>query len=129
MSRLLVLILLCGVCGGCVSLSRTEREQFREIRELGLPTDAERVKSPILAGVLNVLPGIGNFYLAAGTDESAQWVFGMLNLVTWPFSVLWGVPEAAIDAGTINKKETVSYYRFNPRGKAALDGARSSPGL
>jgi hypothetical protein len=80
------------------------------------PTD-QAVKNPGAAGALNILPGFGNFYLAAGTTESEQWLYGFLNLLCWPISVIWGIPEAAIDASTINKKETVYYYTFDPRGR------------
>ena len=56
-------------------------------------------KDPVLAGVLNILPGFGNFYLAYGTQQSGQWGIGLFNLLLWPISPIWGIPEAAIDAG------------------------------
>ncbi|MDX9788912.1 MAG: hypothetical protein RBT11_19205 [Desulfobacterales bacterium] len=83
------------------------------------------VKHPAAAGVLNILPGFGNFYLASGTDESSQWLYGFLNLLSWPVSVVWGIPEAAIDANTINKKETVNYYTFDIKGKQEFEQLRA----
>lgn len=34
--------------------------------------------------------------------------------------VVWGIPEAAIDAETINERELVYYYTFDESGKEAL---------
>ena len=103
----------------CTTLSHSEETQLRELKSYGI-RQTEETKSPGLAGALNVLPGFGNFYLAAGTDESSHWLYGFLNLLTWPVSVLWGIPEAAIDAGNINKREMVYYYTYDPTGKAEL---------
>jgi len=52
--------------------------------------------------------------------DSTQWLYGALNLVTWPVSILWGVPEAAIDANAINKRELIYYYDFDDIGKEEL---------
>ena len=43
-----------------------------------------------------------------------------LNLLTWPISVVWGIPEAAVDANRINERELIYYYTFNPAGQEAL---------
>lgn len=80
----------------------------------------ETVKQPALAGALNILPGFGNFYLAVGTEEQEHWLYGFLNLLTWPLSIVWAVPEAAIDASAINERETIYYYTFGP-GKDQVD--------
>ncbi len=119
-----VLVLAAG--SGCVSMTGYDRAAYAEVRDLNLPRDVGVHKDPVLAGVLNVLPGIGNFYLAVHTEESAQWPIGVVNLVTWPVSILWGVPEAAIDAKRINKKQVIGYYLVDPRGRAALEQARAA---
>ncbi len=113
---------------GCVSLSSQDRRQLRELKGYGISPDEQQLKHPGLAGALNILPGIGNFYLAAGTEESAQWAFGILNLLVWPYSILWGVPQAAIDAGTINKKATIEYYYYDPQGKKELERRKAGSG-
>jgi hypothetical protein len=105
------------VISGCTTLSRTEKATLQELKSYGVSASEVQVKHPAAAAALNVLPGFGNFYLAAGTDESSQWMYGFLNLLAWPVSVVWGVPEAAIDATIINKKETVNYYTFDRIGK------------
>jgi hypothetical protein len=117
----MVLVIAILVSYGCVNMSRGDRESYREIQGLGLDTDVGRIKSPLTAALLNLLPGIGNFYLAGGTDQGSQWVYGILNLLFWPLSVVWAVPEAAIDAETINKLETIYYYRYDPQGKTQYE--------
>jgi hypothetical protein len=104
----------------CTTLSRTEKSMLRELESYGV-REHEITKHPLAAGALNILPGFGNFYLAIGTEESGHWLYGLLNLLTWPLSVLWGVPEAAIDAIAINKRETVYYYTYDPNGKKEFE--------
>lgn len=112
-----IAILAMMFLSGCVSLSRTEEATLSELRSYGVSDTEVKEKNGGTAGALNILPGFGNFYLAAGTDEGEQWAYGFLNLLTWPASVLWGIPEAAIDANTMNKKATVNYYTFDQKGK------------
>ena len=116
--------LLIVLCCGCISLSRAEKEDLRAIRDARLSATEEKVKIVPLAGALNILPGFGNFYLAIGTDESEQWIYGFLNLLCWPISVVWGIPEAAIDANTLNKRETVYYYTRTERGRPEFEAAK-----
>ena len=84
---------------------------------LGKANHDQSIKNPGIAGALNILPGFGNFYLAVGSGESSQWVIGFLNLLVWPYSVVWAIPEAAIDANTINKKEILYHYTMSPVGR------------
>jgi len=107
-------------------MSRSDKERYRELQGLGVRANDRQTKNPGAAGALNILPGIGNFYLAVGTDESEQWLYGCLNLLCWPVSVVWGIPEAAIDANTINKKETVYYYTFDPIGRKELERLKAA---
>jgi len=113
---------------GCVSLSRGEQATLRELNSYGISSTEVKEKHPGAAGALNILPGFGNFYLAAGTEESDQWLFGFLNLLTWPLSILWGIPEAAIDANAINKRETIYYYTYDKQGIRELEQIRSEQG-
>ena len=70
---------------------------------------------------MNILPGFGNFYLAVGNGgDSSYYLYGALNLLFWPISVLWGIPEATIDANRINERELIYYYTFEEGGKEAL---------
>ena len=120
-----VMLTLCG----CVSLSYQEKEQINQLKSHGITVDRalgsyERPASVWGAGLLNLLPGFGNFYLGNGdAPDSAQNVYGVLNFLIWPFSPIWGVPQAAVDANTINKKELVRYYLYDKTGNAALKKA------
>ena len=113
----IVVVLLTLFLFSCTTLSTLEKTKIAELESKGIRVPHEEIKSPGAAGALNILPGIGNFYLAAGTNESEQWLYGFLNLLLWPASILWGVPEAAIDASNINKKNTVYYYSYGQGAK------------
>ncbi len=126
---------LCAVCAilvlasfsGCTTLSQGERNTIRELESVGL-TEYRTVKNPALAGALNLLPGFGNFYLAVGTGENNHWLYGVVNLLLWPYSPAWAIPEAVVDANTINKKEAINYYTNDPQGKLEYDRAKSASG-
>jgi hypothetical protein len=118
MKYLAILSLLA--LAACIPLRHSARVQLVELRDVGIGATEQAVTSPALAGALNILPGFGNFYLAASADEGGQWAVGFLNLLTWPWSVVWGIPQAAIDANTANKLATVDYYFHTKRGKAEM---------
>lgn len=107
----------------CTSLTRQEQTELHLLKGQGVTVDRpvgswERPASPAGAGALNLLPGFGNFYLASGNGgDSSHYLYGALNLLTWPFSILWGIPEAAVDAGKINEREMLYYYKFDAQGK------------
>lgn len=110
----------------CTSITYHEENTLRGLRSHGITVDKpigewERPNSPATAGLLNILPGVGNFYLASGNaGDSNQYMYGFLNLLTWPISIIWGIPEAAIDAGNINKRELIYYYTYDESGREAL---------
>ena len=52
--------------------------------------------------------------------EKSHYLYGFLNLLTWPLSIIWGIPEAAIDANTINERELVYFYTYDESGKQSL---------
>lgn len=121
--------LLLAVFSGCVTMSRADMNDLREIRELGLPMCPEGVSKDLGLAACLSLTGIGgNIYLAIGSDQPAQWAYGFINLLFWPLSVTWALPQSMIDAHTINKLDTLYYYRFDPKGKAALEEARARAG-
>ena len=109
-----VLFAICAITlSSCTTLTRQEHNQLRELQAQGVTVDKpvgnyEKPASGVAAGALNLLPGIGNFYLGTGNAaESSHVLYGILNLLTWPLSILWAVPEAVIDADNINKRELI----------------------
>lgn len=111
---------------GCASLTYQEKQNLAMLRENGITVDRpvggfEEPNSRLAAGLLNVLPGIGNFYLGLGRgSEGVQCVYGLVNIWFWPISIVWAAPQGAIDAGTLNEREMLHYYRYNKYGKEAL---------
>lgn len=105
-------------CTACTSLSFQEQQQLSQLQYQGITVDRapggwQRPASPMAAGLLNILPGVGNMYLASGNGaDSSHWIYAAGNFLTWPFSILWGVPEAAIDATTINKRDMLNFYKY-----------------
>ena len=126
MKKIVLYSLLIFCLPACTSLSYSERTTLRSLESKGISIDKpkgnwERPANPAGAAALNILPGFGNFYLASGNGgDSSQYLYGFLNLLTWPISILWGIPEAAIDANRINKRELIYYYTFDKSGKEAL---------
>ena len=124
-------IICLSVCflTACTTLTRQETSQLRELNAQGVTIDKpvgnfEKPASSVAAGALNLLPGVGNFYLGTGnTADSSQVLYGFLNLLTWPTSILWAVPQGAIDANTINKREMLYYYTYDIKGKKELKKA------
>ena len=131
MRNIFIFLLLLTVCA-CTTLTKQEQNNLRSLKAQGITVDRplgsfERPANPGAAGALNLLPGIGNFYLAGGNGgDSSHWLYGCLNLLTWPFSILWGIPEAAVDANRINERELIYYYQYDPLGTKELAAAGKS---
>ena len=122
-----LILLLCGCfLSACSTLSYQEKNTIRSLKTIGVSVDRplspwDKPASPLSAGLLNILPGIGNFYLASGNaGDASHYIYGFANFLLWPISVLWAVPEAAIDANLINQKEFAYYFIFDETGKKAL---------
>lgn len=121
MRKAIYVVLISLICG-CTTLSRHEEIMLRQLEKEGItPSQAseyfKRPANPWTAGLLNLLPGIGNFYLGAG--DGARYVqlpVGVVNLLFWPISVVWGVPQAAVDANLINAQELVAFYEYDEIG-------------
>ncbi len=120
------IILAFCLLSACTSLTRHEQTELQKLKSQGITVDTpkgdwERPANPAAAGALNLLPGFGNFYLASGNaGQSEHYLYGFLNLLTWPISIIWGIPEAAIDANNINKRELVYFYNYDEVGKGVL---------
>lgn len=114
-----ILFLSVLFLSGCVSLSYYEKDVLQDLSRNGISADVsaegwEKLAYPVLAGILNILPGFGNFYLGFGdAAEPIQSAYGGINLLFWPLSVVWSVPQAYIDAKNINKRNLVEFYQRN----------------
>ena len=127
---------------GCAlhPLSDEERWQIREIRELGL--EEKPVVSPVLAGVLNIVPGAGSAYLVINGEPwqavpavigawdvagTANWVAhegpGAGQLISLSLFWIWGIPSVIAEANAMNARATIKYYFAGP-GKAELERKR-----
>ena len=110
----------------CTTLTKSEKDQLHLLKSNGITVDRpvgnyEKPASPAAAGLLNILPGFGNFYLASGNGaESSHWLYGAGNRLFWPISIVWGIPEAVVDANNINERELIYYYQYNPQGKQEI---------
>lgn len=127
MKRAIVCLMIVLTLGGCVSLSAQDEKTAQELKSYGLKQSWTQPKNVFLAGLLNVLPFAGNLYLSAGKDgDSDQVAYGVLNFFfIYPISILWAVPQAAIDAHTLNKKAFVDYYSFDKAGQKTLDALKN----
>lgn len=111
-----ILTMCCVFLSSCTYMSASERYQLYELHKKGITvnhpgTDWKKPANSRVAGMLNLLPGMGNFYLGVGDGaDYFQLVYGVINFATWPYSMLWGVPAAMYDARTINERELVRYY-------------------
>ncbi len=115
MKNFISTIILLLSLSACTHLTAYEREFSRQLAAKNITVDRpcgvwEAPANPAAAGALNLLPGFGNFYLASGNGaDNSQYLVGFANLLLWPWSIFWGVPEAAIDAGTLNQRE-LNYF-------------------
>ena len=127
MKRLVICLMIALTLGGCVTLSAQDEKTARELKSYGLKQSWTQPKNVFLAGFLNIIPGVGNLYLAAGKDgDSDQTTYGLINFLTLALlSPLWAVPQAAIDAHTLNKKAFVDYYSFDKAGQRELDALKN----
>lgn len=117
MKKYYIVFCIAVLCG-CTHLTHQEQTDLYQLKSQGITVDKggnfDRPANPALAGGLNILPGFGNFYLAAGNGgDSSHWLYGALNLITWPVSILWGIPEAVIDANRINERELIYHYKYD----------------
>lgn len=112
----IMLLCSCLLIFGCANLSGYEYNQYRKLEMKGISVDNPQSNwyppaSPLAAGLWGILPGGGDFYLAGGeAGDSGLWLPGFLNLLVWPFSIIWEIPQSVIDANNINKRDLVTYY-------------------
>lgn len=98
---------------GCTTLSRGEKDLWRDAQMRGVRE--VQVCSPGLAAGLNILPGVGNAYIAGSGGPGSEWAWFAINFLTWPISPIWAIPDGAISAKTVNVRETLYIHRLAVR--------------
>ena len=100
---------------GCIGLDSSQRAELEDLETRHIscdepPVGFEPPNSQTVAGLLNVLPGLGSYYIASGTGGRPwHYLWGTANLLLWPISIVWAAPEGYIDAGRINQLELLEY--------------------
>ena len=90
-----VAVLLCGCANG---LTPRQTQEYRSLESRGLLVEE---KSPSTAAWLGLLPGCGSFY-------AREPGYGVLNLLTWPISMLWDPISGQRSATVINYQASVA---------------------
>lgn len=90
---MLVAVIACSLAiTSCSSLNPTQNRELKELQAKNLEV---KEKNASTAAALNVLPGIGDFY-------NGNVGLGIVNLLTWPYSILWAPVGGASGADEIN---------------------------
>lgn len=122
--RLFVIFALSFGFIGCVSIPKIEGDVQAKLEKLEASgKEFQEIKSPVLAAVLNIFPGVGQMYAGDPGD-------GVLTLLTWWLGVPYylGFVDAIQEARVQNAKYTIRYYenqgfKFSLLSPAGADGA------
>lgn len=97
MKKTLGLLLLVTLTS-CASLNSQQKSELKEWQANNLEVQD---KSPGTAAALNILPGVGDFY-------NGNVGLGIVNLLTWPASIIWAPVGGATGAEEVNYYSTKS---------------------
>jgi hypothetical protein len=86
---------------GCATLTPAQKAQFDAMKADGM---AVQEKPPAVGAALGVLPGCGSFY-------THQWGLGVVDLLLWPYSVLWDPFAGYAGAMVINYEASRIHVR------------------
>lgn len=113
----MVSILLLATMVSCTSLNSQQKSELKEWQANDLEVQE---KSPGTAAALNVLPGIGDFY-------NGNVGLGVLNLLSWPLSVLWAPVGGSSGADEVNyystKRQVDNYEKNKKTTQTSVDEA------
>lgn len=101
-------LLLLTTLASCASLNSQQKTELKEWQANNLEVQE---KSPGTAAALNILPGIGDFY-------NGNVGLGIINLLTWPASIIWAPVGGATGAEEINyyvTKRNVDQFEKNKK--------------
>ena len=106
MRGILIALALALLLVGCVGMTAAQKATYLDMVAAG--EDTCSYPTPVIAGVLSILPGGGQFY-------NGQVGLGILNALFWPLSYFWSIPSAISDANTIRKIRSVECYEARKR--------------
>jgi len=113
MGRIVIVLAIIFLLVGCVGMTPAQKAVYLDMIAAGEPTCT--YPNTVIAGVLSILPGGGQFY-------NGQVGLGIVNALFWPLSYLWSIPSAISDAGTIRKIRSVECYEARKRQEKYSDG-------
>ena len=98
MRKLLYLATLLLISFHLPAFAGYEEDSAKAIYDAGLPEGCDKViiKDAKLAATLSLLPGGGSFY-------TGSYGLGIVDLLLWPFSVIWEIPTSAAKAHERNQ--------------------------
>ena len=114
MLMMLVVILSTGCATGLNSI------QLQEYKSFELDGVLVEEKDPSVGAALGLLPGGGSFY-------AREPGYGLLNLLLWPFSILWDPLSGLYGSQKINY--TVTKYALNQKKEKELSALEEKLGL
>lgn len=121
MKNVLLSAVVCVGIQGCISVPKIEGEDEAKLEKLATAgKDFKEVKSPILAGVLNIVPGVGQMY-------AGDWGDGVVTLLFfWTvYHYYIGFVDAVQESRVKNAKYTIQFYQ-NEGFKFSLNQHNSS---
>lgn len=102
---ILTIIVLSGCARGLNSVEKREYAAFEHDRVL------IEEKNPTVGAVLGFLPGFGSFYVGEPG-------YGIINLLTWPLSILWD-PLSGYD-GSMSINYDITKYQLKKEKESKL---------
>ncbi|WP_120404601.1 MULTISPECIES: hypothetical protein [unclassified Halobacteriovorax] len=98
-SRTIAIVSLSLLVTSCANMNSQQKRELAEWEAEGI---AVKEKDEVTAAVLNVLPGVGDFY-------NGNVGYGITNLLFWPASVLWAPFGGVAGAQEQNYYATKNY--------------------
>jgi len=100
-----VLVVLCAcffMVGCATGITSYQKREYEKYRAMGLAAEEKNVA---LAAGLGILPGGGSFY-------TRNYGLGVLNLLLWPYSILWDPISGKDGANYINYYATKTQIKI-----------------
>ncbi|WP_412463108.1 hypothetical protein [Halobacteriovorax sp. RT-2-6] len=110
LKRVFLLLSVLSLLASCSSINSYQAREYAEWKAKGLEV---KEKDETLAAVLNILPGVGDFYNGDVPN-------GVINLLFWPLSVAWAPAGGAQGAKVRNYHATKAHVDSLEKNKKAL---------